>query len=247
MKKLSVVIPAYNEAKNLKRGVLSEVNDFLKKNFSNWEVLVVDDGSNDETRKIVNDFCKKHSTFSLIEEPHRGKAGAVISGMLHAKGEVILFADMDQATPINELSKFLPKFEEGYDIVIGTRKDRKGAPLVRKIMAQGFTTLRTVILRLPYKDTQCGFKAFTREASNKIFPKLKIFKEQQLVKGAAVTAGFDLEILYIARKLGLKVAEVPVNWEHKGTDRVNPIKDSWAGLRDLMKVRLNALMGKYIN
>jgi dolichyl-phosphate beta-glucosyltransferase len=165
--------------------------------------------------------------------------------MLSARGELALFMDMDQATPISEIEKFLPKFKEGYDVVIGSRSGRKGAPLIRKLMAYGFALLRTIILRLPYKDTQCGFKAFRRESAQEIFKRLKVFSENVEVSGAAVTAGFDLEVLYIARKLKLKVAEVEVEWHHQQTERINPVKDSWEGLRDLLRVRLNAIMGKY--
>ena len=112
-------------------------------------------------------------------------------------------------------------------------------------MAYGFALLRTIILRLPYKDTQCGFKAFNRQAAKKIFKKMKIFNEKMETKGASVSAGFDLEILYIARKLKLKVAEVPVVWHHQEGTKVNPVKDSWEGLRDLMRVRINAFLGRY--
>lgn len=244
VKKLSIVIPAYNEEKNLKTGVLDDVAAYLKKQKYSWEVLLVDDGSTDNTHDLLKKFATNHRGFMALREPHRGKAGAVIAGMLHAQGEIILFTDMDQATPIDQIEKLLPKFADS-DIVIGVRSGREGAPIVRKIMAFGFTVLRTLILRLPYKDTQCGFKAFTHNASTEIFKRLKVFKDQQVVKGAAVTAGFDLEILYIARKLGLKVSEAPVVWHHKGTVRVNPVKDSIAGLRDLLKVRWNAILGKY--
>ncbi|MBU0998543.1 glycosyltransferase family 2 protein, partial [Patescibacteria group bacterium] len=134
---------------------------------------------------------------------------------------------------------------EGYDIVIGVRKGRKGAPLIRKLMAYGFTLLRFIILRLPYKDTQCGFKAFKKEASSKIFKKMKIFTEKKARAGSHVTAGFDLEILYIARKQKLKVAQVAVNWIHKETERINPLRDSIEGLKDLLTVRMNAFLGRY--
>ena len=112
-------------------------------------------------------------------------------------------------------------------------------------MAYGFMFLRTLVLRLPYQDTQCGFKAFKRQAADKIFRKMKIFSENAAASGSSVSAGFDLEILYIARKLGTKVAEVPVEWSHQEGTKVNPIKDSWEGFRDLIKVRINALLGRY--
>ena len=249
---LSVVIPAFNETKSLKKGVLDEVFDYLSQQKFVWEVLLVDDGSTDSTLKLLRKFAAKHQEFRVLAEPHRGKGGTVIAGVLKARGGVVLFADMDQATPISEVEKFLPKFNEGYDIVIASRAGREGAPLVRKLMAYGFAVLRTLVLRLPYRDTQCGFKAFRKEAAQKIFKRMKIFtpiksglNEKNKMKNAGVTAGFDLEILYIARKLKLKVAEVKVAWHHQESERINPLRDSWEGLRDLIKVRINALLGRY--
>lgn len=242
---LSVVIPAYNEVSNLKDGVLDQVYRYLKKQKYSWEVLIVNDGSTDDTSKLVLDFTKQHKNFYLYNEPHRGKAGTVIAGMLKAKGEIVLFTDMDQATPLSQLEKFLPEFKEGADVVIGSRSGREGAPIVRRIMAFGFSILRYLILRLPFKDTQCGFKAFRKEAARQIFKRMQIFRNNQKIKGPAVKAGFDLELLYIARKLSFKIKEVPVNWHHRGTIRVNPIKDSIDGLFDLVRVRINALMGRY--
>ncbi len=242
---LSVVIPAYNEAENIKNGSLEKVYDYLSRRKFSWEVLVVDDESTDNTLIEARKFAKAHRGFYVFAEPHRGKGGTVIAGMLKAKGEIVLFTDMDQATPLSEFDKFIPKFNKGYDVVIGSRKGREGAPLVRKAMAYGFALLRTIILCLPHRDTQCGFKAFKDTAAQEIFKRLQIFSEEQKIKGAAVTAGFDLEVLYVARKLGLKVSEVLVEWHHQETKRVHPLRDAWQGIRDLVKVRLNALQGKY--
>jgi len=242
---LSVVIPAYNEEYNLRTGVLDGINDYLSEQHYSWEVVVVDDGSSDRTTELTKNFTDKHNGFKLLKNPHVGKGGSVIAGMFEAKGEIVLFTDMDQATPIDQIEKLLPKFKSGYDIAIGSRSGREGAPLIRKTMAYGFSLLRYLILRLPYKDTQCGFKAFASEAKDKIFRRLKVFSDKEQVSGASVSAGFDLEVLYIARKLKLKVAEVPVDWHHKEGTKVNPVKDSWEGLRDLFKVRANALLGRY--
>lgn len=243
--KLSVVIPAYNEEDNIKSGVLDEVYSYLKKQKYDWELLIVDDKSKDNTVKLVEDFKKGKKNMRLLKEPHRGKGGTVIAGMLAAKGEIVLFTDMDQATPIDQIEKFFPKFKKGFDGVIGSRQGRKGAPLIRKLMAWGFATLRNVILGLPYKDTQCGFKAFKNDAAKEIFKKMEVFNNKRSIEGAAVNAGFDLEMLYIARKLGYKVAEVPVTWQHKGTERVSLVKDSIEGFLDLLRVRINSLRGKY--
>lgn len=242
---LSVVIPAYKEGDNLKRNVLETVYSYLKSQKYTWEVLVVNDGSPDDTKTEAEKHIKKLKGFKLINEPHRGKGGTVIAGVLKAQGEIILFTDMDQATPIQELEKVLPKFNEGYDLVIGSRSGRKGEPISRKVMAYGFSFLRFIVLRLPYKDTQCGFKAITKEASKKVFTNMKLFSLEK--KSTGVTAGFDLELLYIARKKHLKVSEVPVSWEHVGSVRVNPIKDSWLGFKAMIQVRMNALSGSYEN
>lgn len=242
---LSVVIPAYNEVDNIKKGALKEVFDYLKTKTFTWEVLIVNDHSTDATLEVARKFVSNHKGFKVLDEPHRGKGGTVISGMLAAKGDIVLFTDMDQATPLSEIEKFIEQFNKGADGVIGSRSGREGAPLTRKLMAFGFAILRTLILRLPYKDTQCGFKAFRGQSSKKIFKRMKVYTENAETKGAAVNAGFDLEVLYIARKLKLKVVEVPVAWHHSETKRVNPIKDSLEGLKGLLQVRLNAILGRY--
>lgn len=243
---LSVVIPAYNEEINLKRGVLDSVNEYLKGKDFTWEVIVMDDGSSDGTALFVEKFCQKHKGFYLRKEPHRGKGGTIIAGAEAANGEYVLFADMDQSTPMDQFDKFIPKLKKGYDVAIGSRSGRPGQPLVRKIMAYGFVILRAIILRLPFKDTQCGFKVFSSEASREIFKRTQIYRKDKTVKTGSVTAGFDLEILYIARKLKLKIVEIPVEWYEYGQRKeVNPITDSIEGFRGMMMVRINALQGKY--
>ena len=245
---LSVVVPSFNEENNIKKGALLLMLDYLKKQSYSWELLVVDDGSTDNSVKLATEFSRVHKNVLVLKEPHRGKGGTVIAGMLKAKGKIVVFDDMDQATPINQLEKVLPELKSGYDIAIGSRSGRKGASVIRKVMSVGFMILRTIILRLPFKDTQCGFKAFKKEVVRPIFERMKVFNDNQVTKGVSVTAGFDLELLYIARKLNYKVVEVPVEWKetgNRGSSGVNPIKDSWEGFRDLMKVRINAIQGKY--
>jgi glycosyltransferase involved in cell wall biosynthesis len=243
--KLSIVIPAYNEINNIQKNCLDEVWTYLKKVNYSWEVILVDDKSTDDTLAELVSFTEGHSGFRVSSQPHRGKGGTVIAGMLEAKGDIVLFTDLDQSTPLPEVEKFFPEFDAGNDIVIGVRSGRKGAPIIRKIMAWGFSVLRTVILNLNYKDTQCGFKAFKQSSAREIFKKMKVYNEKTIAEGAAVTAGFDLEVLYIARKLGYKVAQVPVIWNHKDTERINPIKDSLEGFKGMIEVRINILKGIY--
>lgn len=243
--KLSVVIPAYNEEKNLKEGALRQVADYLGKQSYPYEVLVVDDGSSDKTAEVVAQQIQKLPNFKLVKNPHGGKAITVITGMLKASGDVAVFTDLDQATPIKEIEKFLPKFAEGYDIVIGSRQGRKGAPLVRKLMAWGWSFLRGLVLGLPFSDTQCGFKAFNQQSIKAIFPSLLSDWQKMPAAGAAVNAGFDVETLFLARKRGFRIAEVLVDWRHVGTERVQALGDSIEALKDMMRIRVNDLKGRY--
>lgn len=242
---LSVIIPAYNESHNLKKGVLEQVHNYLKKQPFPYEVIIVDDGSTDDTAELVEQEIKTKAGFRLIRNKHGGKAMTVISGMVAARGEISLFADMDQATPLYEVEKFFPKFDQGYGIVIGSRTGRKGAPLLRKLAAWGFSFLRGIILGLPFKDTQCGFKAFNKRAKEAIFPKIE--KEWGVVhfKGGAVNAGFDVEVLYLAKKYGFKIAEVEVEWRYVDTERVQVVKDAAAAIYDMIRTRWKDLTGQY--
>lgn len=243
---LSVIIPCYNEERNIRLGALENVAHFLrKKNFS-YEVVIVNDGSVDESVSLVKDFIKDHDNFRLLDIPHQGKSGAVTSGVLSAKGEIVLFTDLDQATPITQTDIILPYFRKGFDIVIGSRnRDRKGAPVLRLLMARGFMILRNLILNLGIKDTQCGFKAFRREAARELFPKLLVFASKRKTRGSTVSAGFDVELLYLAKQKGYAISEVPVEWHYQETRHVNPVKDSLESLIDLIRIRWNTLKGVY--
>lgn len=243
---LSIIIPAFNENENLKKGVLEGLEGYLKHQKFSYEVVIVDDGSTDGSAEAIEKSIKKFGSFRLIKNNHGGKAVAVMTGLLGSKGEIGLFTDMDQATPISEIEKLLPFFDAGFDIVIGSRKGRKGAPAIRKLMAFGFSVIRTLILGLPFKDTQCGFKAFSRSAINTIFPVLKNrWKKHLKEKGAAVNAAFDVETLFIAKKMGFKIKEVPVLWQHVGTERVQAIKDSFDAVVDIIKIKINDLFNRY--
>jgi dolichyl-phosphate beta-glucosyltransferase len=245
---LSVVIPCYDEMANLQKGVLEKVKVFLDSKKSSYEVIIVDDGSQDGSVKFIEDFVKKHQSFSLIKNAHSGKAGAVTTGVLKAHGEFILFTDMDQATPIEEVEKLTPYFEESYDIVIGSRADRrKGAPLVRLFISKANIVLRKMIVGIPdISDTQCGFKMFRKEAAKKLFTKVnEIHKGFKAISSSSVSSGFDVELLYLAERLGYSIKEVPVTWLYVETRRVSPIKDSVDGVMDLLKIRKNIADGVY--
>lgn len=243
-----MVIPSYNEMANLQKGTLEKVERYMERRKFNYEVLVVDDGSTDGSLEFVKEFTNENRQFKLIENPHTGKAGAVTAGMLKATGDLILFTDMDQATPITELEKLIPFTEKGYDIVIGSRSTtRRGAPFTRKIMSQGMIALRSLLVGLPQiHDTQCGFKLFKKKPNEKVFEKIKkIHKGFKAIHGSSVTAGFDVELLYVAEKFGYKIKEVPVDWLYVETRRVNPIFDSIDGLMDLIRIRQNIFKRVY--
>lgn len=244
---LSIVIPAYNEETNIRLGALDKVARYMEGRDYGWEVILVDDGSTDETRVLLDDYAKKTDGFRVVHNPHQGKAATVIAGCFAAKGGYILFTDLDQATPIPEVEKVLPWFDREFDVVIGSRSGRReGAPLTRIAMARGFMFLRSMLLGLHgITDTQCGFKVFRQDVARKIFGRLKLYGNSHTVQGSMVSAGFDVEVLFLAKKLGFKIKEVPVEWHYVETRRVNPVKDSWQGLMDILKIRVNAWKGLY--
>jgi len=234
---------------NLRKGVLDKLEHFLGKQKYGWEAIIVDDGSKDGSVEFTEKFIKDNPNFKLIKNSHLGKAGAVTSGMLEAKGEYALFMDMDQATPIEEVDKLLP-FVNDYDIIIGSRgSKRQGDPWTRLLMARGMMVLRSLIVGIKgISDTQCGFKLFKKNAADELFSKLKKFHNgYQEIKGSSVKAGFDVELLFLAEKSGYKIKEIPVGWLYVESRRVNPLRDSIEAMEDLVTIKLNDLMGKYKN
>ncbi len=246
---LSIVIPCYNEEENLKTNVLNEVHDYLKDQAYAWEVIISDDGSTDKSMQIVENFVKKHQGFEILKNKHGGKPWAIWKGIEAAKGEVVVFTDMDQSTPINQLEKLLPFFDKGYKVVIGSRGlKREGAPLARQIMSLGFRMVRGAFVLPAINDTQCGFKAYKTKVVKEVFPKLQFFQEMDKeVKGWKVTA-FDVELLFILKKWGYKIKEVVVNWKDRDltTGKMkNFSKESKEMAREILRVRLNDLKGEY--
>lgn len=251
MKSISIIIPCYNEENNLKKGVLNEVFDFLKIQNFDWEVIICNDESTDNSLELVKDFVSKHQGFRILNLSHGGKPSAVWGGIKEAKYPVVLFTDMDQSTPLKELTKLLPYFDDGYDVVIGSRGvSREGNSLIRKIMARGFLTGRRLVLLPKIIDTQCGFKAMNTNLAKKIFPKLEFFKDKSNKKGWRVSA-FDVELLFMAQKWGYKIKEVEVNWKNedlsttKGDDGTRFKKESKQMLQEIFRVIRNNIQGVY--
>lgn len=237
---LSVIIPAYNEERRLPR-TLFEIDKYLRKQNYNYEIIVVSDGSTDKTVEVVKNLMSEIKNLKILDfEENQGKGFGVRAGMLAALGEIRLFTDADNSTPINQVEKMWPEFKKGFDIVIGSR-DIKGAvldppqPWIRKIiLGEGFKLFRKIIVDLwEIKDSQCGFKAFTKSAAEKIFPKCKINR-----------FAFDPEILVIAKKLGYKIKEIPVYWRNDPESKVKFKSMIKMGL-DLLKIRWNLLTHKY--
>lgn len=244
---ITLIVPCYNEVANLQKGVLDKIGNYVQKKPEFTEVLIVDDGSTDESAEIIRNYTKLYPKFQLVQNNHQGKAFAIITGIKKAKGNQVMFSDIDLATPIEESSKLIEHYKEGADIVIGSRtSNREGAPLTRKVLAYGLIMLRGIFLGLyGLRDTQCGFKLFDTKAAQNIISKLQVFKNGRTIKGSSVSAGFDLEFLFVARKLGYKIEEVTVIWRHVETKNVHFIDDTIETLRDMGKIRYYHISGKY--
>lgn len=235
----SIVIPAYNEGTRL-GATLERVLAYVHSQKWDAEVIVVNDGSRDNTAELVRAFAAKDPAVRLLENPgNRGKGYSVRNGMLHVQGQTILFSDADLSSPIEEAPKLFDALKNGADIAIGSRWLRaetqtQRQPLHRQLFGRVFNLLLRTTLGLQFKDTQCGFKAFTRGAAQAIFPLQKIERW-----------GFDPEILFLARKFGFKVREVPVAWAHSGDTRINPISDGFKMFLEMIRVRRYDLAGNY--
>lgn len=248
--KISVVITNYNEKKNLERGVLEQMRDYLINADYDWEVIINDDGSTDGGDKIIANFVSKNKGFRLIHGKHGGKAAGLWNGLQEAAGDIVLLTDMDQSTPLKEVEKLLPWFDKGYQVVFGSRgKMRKNFPLTRQITSWGFRFVRGIFLLRGVVDTQCGFKAMTRSVAMEIFPKLSVIKDRkkEQAKGWTVSA-YDVEMLFLAEKKGYKLKEVDVIWRDEDTSTSkskNFVSESTDMLKQLIQVKRNDILGKY--
>ncbi|MFQ5452025.1 MAG: glycosyltransferase [Candidatus Paceibacterota bacterium] len=246
--KISLIIPCYNEELNIQKGVLDKIDNYTKDRSDFIEILIVDDGSTDSSVKIITEkYLKKFPKFRLIQNPHQGKAYAIMTGIRQARGDYVFFSDFDLATPIEEAEKLIRQVKNKESIIIGSRKTkRQGAPLIRKVQSIGFIIIRDLLVGLQgVRDTQCGFKMFEKSAALRILDKLQVFKDRSSIKGSSVSAGFDLEFLFLASKIGYNIIEVPVTWHHVETKNVHFIRDTIETLKDLIRIRLNDLRGIY--
>ncbi len=235
----SIVIPAFNESGRLP-ATLSAVVESIRDHHWVAEVLVVNDGSSDNTSEIVTLFAVNHPEVRLIENPGNcGKGYSVRSGVMHALGDIVMFTDADLSSPMDEAEVLFRAIEQGADIAIGSRwlsssRQTHKQPLYRRFFGRCFNALTRLVMKLPFADTQCGFKAFTRSAAQTVF-QLETIERW----------GFDPEILFIAIKRGFHVQEVPVSWAHDARSRISYLHDGMQMLKELAIVRFNAMIGRY--
>jgi dolichyl-phosphate beta-glucosyltransferase len=237
--KYSIVIPAFNERARI-LATLRSVVDTVRAHKWAAEVIVVNDGSTDETPRLVAEFSLSAPEVRLMNNPRNcGKGYSVRSGLLHAQGEIVMFTDADLSAPIDEAERLFEAIARGADIAIGSRwlatsRQTHRQPLYRQFFGRCFNALTRAVMRLPFADTQCGFKAFTRSAAQTVFQLQTIERW-----------GFDPEILFIARKRGYRIREVPVSWAHDARTRISYLRDGLQMLKELAIVRWNALTGRY--
>ena len=235
----SLIFPAYNEGARL-APTLDTVLKYVSEREWKAEIIVVDDGSTDRTADIVREYSSRNPIVRLVQNPgNRGKGYSVRNGMLSAQGDVLLFSDADLSSPISEAPKLFAAIENGADLAIGSRwlnaeVQTQRQSLLRQLAGRIYNLLLRVILGLDYRDTQCGFKAFTRPAARLIFSAQKIERW-----------GFDPELLFLAKLYRLRVAEVPVEWGHVGDSKINPLLDGVRMFRELLSIRWNNVSGKY--
>jgi dolichyl-phosphate beta-glucosyltransferase len=244
---VSIVIPVYNEQRRILQS-LEELHAFLDRHHLRSEVIIVDDGSTDTTLDVVSGFAALHHEFRVIANAHAGKARAVLTGLEATTGRIVGFVDADMATPLTTWFACKEAIENGAGVAIASREGtdavRIGEPEYRHIMGRMFNGLVRLLLLPGIHDTQCGFKFFSREVIDKVLPRCNLYREADEVTVARVTA-FDVELLYVARKLGYRIAVIPITWTYGTHSKVNPLTDTLQNLRDVLLVRWNGWRGRY--
>lgn len=235
---LSIVIPAYNEEDRI-HNTLKDITSHLSHQRYTWKIVVVNDGSTDQTGKIVESWATGIEEISLMNVAHGGKGWAVKQGMLSTSGQYIFMCDADLSMPIAQIDKFLSQMEAGYDVAIGSREAlgarRYGEPILRHIMGRIFNWAVQILAVQGLQDTQCGFKCFRKDVALKLFSKQK-----------SMGFGFDVEILYLAFHSNMRVIEIPIEWYHKESGKVRPMVDSFLMLKDVLYLKFRGL-GRYKN
>jgi dolichyl-phosphate beta-glucosyltransferase len=235
----SIIIPAYNESERLAVS-LPKVLDYVGQRQLPSEIIVVNDGSSDDTADVVRRFMALHPDVRMVENPgNRGKGYSVRNGMLHAQGDVMLFTDADLSSPIYEADKLFTAIEQGADVAIGSRwlnaeLQTERQPWHRQLYGRLFNFALRMVLGLKYRDTQCGFKAFTRNAVHTIFTRQRVERW-----------GFDPELLFLANKFKLRTVEVPVEWAHDHRSKISPVRDGLKMGVEMLAVRWNDMRGLY--
>lgn len=244
---LSVVIPVYNESSRMVRS-LSEVWSYFQDATEQAEIIVVDDGSADDTLQIAQEFARNHGNVTVLAEPHRGKASAVLAGLEHASGAIVGFMDVDLATPLSAYEPCRDAIVAGAGVAIGSREgigaERVDEPWYRHVMGRVFNGLVQLLLLPGIHDSQCGFKFFSRAALDDVLPRTQLYRNAGEIRMPRVTA-FDVELLFIARQQGHEIAVIPVTWHYGDQSKVNPVTDTLQNLRDVLMVRINGWMGRY--
>ncbi|MBN1120418.1 MAG: glycosyltransferase family 2 protein [Anaerolineae bacterium] len=234
---LSIIIPAYNEQERLPTS-LDQLVEFTARQDYGIEVIVVNNNSSDKTSEIAADYASRYDCIQALDEPRQGKGAAVNTGIMAGKGDYLFVCDADFSMPVEEISKFMPPALNGYDIAIASRElpdsRRIDEPAYRHLMGRVFNFIVRVLAIPEIQDTQCGFKVFSREVAKKVFP-------MQTIDGWA----FDVEILFIAQRLGYSIVEVPITWHYMPQSRISPLRDSINMLLEVIRVRLNGWRGQY--
>ncbi len=236
----SFILPAYNESERLTTSI-PKVLDYIHARELHAELIVVNDGSTDGTAEVVRRFATANPMIVLLENPgNRGKGYSVRNGMLHSKGEVALFTDADLSSPITEADKLFAALADGADVAIGSRwlqreLQTERQPFYRQLYGRLFNLGLRIVLGLDYRDTQCGFKAFTRRAIEIVFTRQRVERW-----------GFDPELLFLAKKFNLRTVEVPVEWAHDHRSKINPLRDGLKMGLEVLDIRWNSLMGRYV-
>jgi dolichyl-phosphate beta-glucosyltransferase len=233
---LSIIIPAHNEQKRLP-STLEQIFHFLEKQPFTAEVIVVENGSSDRTYEVARDFAKRHASLSVIQS-EKGKGAAVQRGMLTARGEYRFMCDADLSMPVDEIVKFLPPTLPDFDIAIASREARGAVrfnePSYRHWGGRGINFLIQTLILPGLNDTQCGFKCFQAEVAEDLF-------KRQTLDGWS----FDIELLYIARRHGYRIVEIPIHWYHFSDSKVSALRDAVRMIQDIFRIHANARRGLY--